>query len=69
MLHIKDIFDIDKTIMEHGKKILLLGGVGSGKSTWVTEVLTKKGRVLFITSRKAKVQEDTKGTCFICSFE
>ena len=69
MLHIKDIFDIDKTIMEHGKKILLLGGVGSGKSTWVTEVLTKKGRVLFITSRKAKVQEDTKGTCFKEAFE
>ena len=64
MSQIKDVFDIDETINKHGKKILLLGGVGSGKSTWVTEVLTKKGSVLFITSRKAKVQEDTKGTCF-----
>jgi len=64
MPQIKDVFDIDKTVAEHGTKILLLGGVGSGKSTWVVDVLTKKGSVLFVTSRKAKVREDVNCTCF-----
>ena len=64
MPKIKDIFDIDNAIAEHGNKIFLLGGVGSGKSTWVSDILTKKGSVLFVTSRKAKVREDVHYTCF-----
>ena len=62
--YVSDVFDIDKEVAEHGKKIMLIAGVGSGKSTWVKEVLTQKGSVLFITSRKAKVEEDTKSSCF-----
>ena len=64
MPKIKDIFDIDNAVTEHGNKIFLLGGVGSGKSTWVSDILTKKGSVLFVTSRKAKVHEDVQYTCF-----
>lgn len=63
-MQIKDIFDIDKTVAEHGNKIFLIGGVGSGKSSWVTEVLAQKGSVLWVTSRKAKVTEDIQCSCF-----
>ena len=58
MPQIKHVFDINKTVEEHGNKILLLGGVGSGKSKWVTDVLKNLGSVLFVTSRKAKALED-----------
>ena len=61
---VSDVLDIDKVVEEHGNRIFLIAGVGSGKSTWVKEVLTKKGSVLFITSRKAKVEEDIKCSCF-----
>ena len=44
------IGDIDKLVEEHGKKIIIVSGVGSGKTTWVKETLAKQGRVLFITS-------------------
>lgn len=43
---------------------LHIAGVGSGKSTWVKDVLTQKGNVLFITSRRAKVDEDIAHSCF-----
>lgn len=69
MAHISDVFDIDKTVEKYGNKIFLISGVGSGKSTWVKDVLSKKGRVLFITSRKAKVLEDTHCSCFSETFK
>lgn len=62
--YISEVFDIDKSIQKYGKKIMLIAGVGSGKSTWVKEVLTKKGHVLFITSRRAKVDEDIESSTF-----
>lgn len=63
-LYVSDVFDIDNVVQKHGNKIMLIAGVGSGKSTWVKEVLAKKGTVLFITSRKAKVEEDINNSCF-----
>lgn len=66
---VSDVLDIDKVVAEHGNKIFLIAGVGSGKSTWVKEVLTKKGNVLFVTSRKAKVEEDIHDSCFSEFFE
>lgn len=62
--YISDVLDIDKLIEEYGNKIMLIAGVGSGKSTWVKDVLTQKGNVLFITSRRAKVDEDIAHSCF-----
>ena len=62
--YISDVLDIDKLIEEYGNKIMLIAGVGSGKSTWVKDVLTQKGHVLFITSRRAKVDEDIAHSCF-----
>ena len=62
--YISDVLDIDKLIEKYGNKIMLIAGVGSGKSTWVKDVLTQKGNVLFITSRRAKVDEDIAHSCF-----
>lgn len=36
----------------------ILAGTGGGKSYWVKNSLAKTGRVLFVTSRKAKVLQD-----------
>ena len=61
---ISDVFDIDEAIRRYGNKIFLIAGVGAGKSTWVKEILTKKGSVLFITSRRVKVDEDVNDSLF-----
>lgn len=58
------IGDIDKLVEEHGEKIIIVSGVGSGKTTWVKETLAKQGRVLFITSRRAKADEDLADSSF-----
>ena len=58
------IGDIDKLVEEHGRKIIIVSGVGSGKTTWVKETLAKQGRVLFITSRRAKADEDLADSSF-----
>ena len=62
--YVSDVFDIDEQIKKYGNKIMLIAGVGSGKSTWVKDVLAKKGPVLFVTSRRAKVDEDTANSTF-----
>lgn len=58
------IGDIGKLVEEHGRKIIIVSGVGSGKTTWVKETLAKHGRVLFITSRRAKADEDLADSSF-----
>lgn len=63
-IFVSDVLDIDKIVRQHGNKIMLIAGVGSGKSTWVKDVLAKKGTVLFVTSRKSKVEEDVNNSCF-----
>ena len=62
--YVSDVFDIDEQIEKYGNKIMLIAGVGSGKSTWVKDILSKKGSVLFVTSRRAKVDEDIRNSCF-----
>ena len=62
--YLSDVLDIDTAILEHGNKLLVLAGVGAGKSTWVKETLSKKGSVLFVTSRKAKVEADVNDSSF-----
>lgn len=66
--YLSDVLDIDDIIQKYGNKILIVAGVGAGKSTWVKNVLAKKpaaeGNVLFITSRRAKVNQDIKGSLF-----
>lgn len=45
-------------------KLCILSGVGSGKSVWVKEYLAEQGRVLFVTSRRAKVDQDSNTSNF-----
>ena len=52
---VKDRFVND---LKTSKGICYVAGTGSGKSYWVKNVLTKKGDVLFVTSRRAKANED-----------
>lgn len=59
------IGDINEVVRQHGNKILIAAGVGSGKTYWVKNVLSKQGRVLFITSRRAKVDEDVRDSRFV----
>ena len=58
------IGDIDELVEKHGNNIVIVSGVGSGKTTWVKETLAKQGRVLFITSRRAKADEDLADSSF-----
>jgi len=67
--YVSDVLNIDQLIANGKYKIFLIAGVGSGKSRWVTEVLTQKGNVLFVTSRKAKVLEDINYSCFSDVFD
>ena len=62
---LSDVFDIDEFVNRGGKKIFLIAGVGAGKSTWVKKVLANKGSVLFVTSRRAKVDEDEANSKFV----
>ena len=64
-VHVSDRIDIKKLVKNCGNKIFLIAGVGAGKSTWVKEVLSKEGSVLFITSRRAKVDEDVLDSDFL----
>lgn len=64
-IHVSDRIDIKKLVERVGNKIFLIAGVGAGKSTWVKEVLPQEGSVLFITSRRAKVDEDELDSDFV----
>ena len=56
--YFSEIVNINEEVKNYGNAICFVCGTGSGKSHWVKNVLTKKGKVLFITSRRAKVDED-----------
>ena len=50
---------IDKILKERKTNLVyIIAGTGSGKSFWVKHDLSKTGRILFVTSRKAKVLQD-----------
>ena len=59
------IGDINQIVRQHGNKILIAAGVGAGKTYWVKKVLAKQGSVLFVTSRRAKVDEDENDSKFV----
>ena len=57
--YLSDVIDMNLILSaDIGNKICIVSGVGSGKSSWVVNRLGECGRVLFITSRRAKVDED-----------
>ena len=65
---LSEVLDIDREVENFGNKLVIVAGVGAGKSSWVKNVLTKKPigkrNVLFVTSRRAKVEEDTVHSLF-----
>lgn len=64
-IHVSDIIkDIDYELKKHQNRLFLIAGVGAGKSTWVKNVLAENANVLFVTSRRAKVDEDVNDSCF-----
>ena len=68
-IYLSDAIDrmggIDRIVRNHGNKILIAAGVGAGKTHWVKYVLAKQGGVLFITSRRLKVDEDENDSRFV----
>lgn len=62
--YLSEVFDIDKEVATFGNKLFLIAGVGAGKSKFVTKYLASKGSVLFVTSRKAKVEADIANSTF-----
>ena len=55
---------LEKDLKENNA-ICYIAGTGCGKSSWVKSVLAKGKRVLFVTSRRAKVNEDLDEEIFI----
>lgn len=62
--YLADVFRIDDYIVRGITKFFVISGVASGKSSWVKDVLSKKGSVLFVTSRKAKAEADKIDSSF-----
>ncbi len=62
--YLADVFEIDDYISQGITKIFIISGVASGKSSWVKNVLSQKGSVLFVTSRKAKAEADKNDSSF-----
>lgn len=62
--YLKDVFKIDDYISKGITKFFIISGVASGKSSWVKDVLSRKGSVLFVTSRKAKAEADKNNSSF-----
>ena len=59
--YFSDIVDIEEDLKEYGNLLCYIAPCGSGKSYFVKDKekgLASKGKVLFLTSRKAKVDED-----------
>lgn len=55
--HLSDVLDT-KTITQSAKrKFCILAGVGAGKNTFIEEELKGAGNILYISSRRAKVDE------------
>lgn len=68
-VYLKDVFNIDEYLVEGKNKLFIVSGTGSGKSTWVKDVLSEKGSVLYVTSRIAKVLEDVHQSVFTREYE
>lgn len=62
--YLADVFEIDDYISRGITKLFIISGVASGKSSWVKNVLSQKGSVLFVTSRKAKAEADKNDSSF-----
>lgn len=55
--YLSDVLSGLDIIEEKNQRICILSGVGSGKNTFVEKELSKYGNILYISSRRAKVNE------------
>lgn len=58
--------EIFESHLKENNALCYISGTGSGKSYWVKNFLMNKGKILFVTSRRAKVNEDYNEDLF-CS--
>lgn len=55
--HLSDVITVKDIMAIRNNKICIFSGVGSGKNWFVEHELIKEGNILYITSRRAKVNE------------
>ena len=55
--YLSDVLSGEEIINEKNQKICIISGVGSGKNYFVENELSKYGNILYISSRRAKVNE------------
>lgn len=55
--HLSDILDVNEIIQSTKRKFCIISGVGSGKNYFVEHKLRNAGNILYISSRRAKVDE------------
>lgn len=55
--HLADVLSAEKIINASNNRICIYAGVGSGKNWFIENVLVNHGNILYVTSRRAKVNE------------
>lgn len=55
--YLSEVLNCQDIINEPNQRICILSGVGSGKNTFIEENLSQHGNILYISSRRAKVNE------------
>lgn len=55
--HLSDVLKGQDIVSEISQRICIISGVGSGKNTFVEKELVQYGNILYISSRRAKVNE------------
>ena len=63
--HLSDVLKGQDIIAETNQRICIVSGVGSGKNTFIENELVQYGNILYISSRRAKVNEILENN--ICS--
>ena len=63
--HLSDVLKGQDIIAETNQRICIVSGVGSGKNTFIEKELVQYGNILYISSRRAKVNEILENN--ICS--
>ena len=55
--YLSDVLDVNEIVQSPKMKFCIISGVGSGKNYFVENVLSGYGNILYISSRRAKVDE------------
>ena len=55
--YLSDVLDVSEIVKSPKRKFCIISGVGSGKNYFVENVLGSYGNILYISSRRAKIDE------------